>query len=81
MRRQRTLLIPRCPGGFLDNLPVGCQFSRTYDPNPRKYESILIVDYVCCHSACPPIEYDTCERRISEDKGSRRRISIQKYGA
>lgn len=79
MRPRTKLLIPKVPGGFLDGPPEGCPNVVAYCPDPKRYEAILIVDYVRCsrsHCSLPSI----CQRRLEADRGRRHRISVQRNG-
>lgn len=79
VKRERTLLVvPKTPGGFLDNPPEECPHVKDYRPNPRKHKNIQIVDYVICSSCCKLQK--SCSRKAEEDSGSRRRIRNRKDG-
>ncbi len=78
VKRIRTLLLtPRIPGGFLTDPPEECKKIVTYCPDPKRYKTIEVVEYVRCNKCSSRAD---CYRKIEEDKGSRRRISHQKYG-
>lgn len=78
VKRERTLLlVPKPPGGFLIDPPEGCRKMMVYCPDPKRYQPIPVVEYVRC-KRCH--DSDECYRRIEEDKGSRRRITFQRYG-
>jgi len=80
MKRPRTkLTIPRTPGGHLDNPPLDCPNQRSYNPNPAKYETIMVVDYCLCERKYCKLER-ICERRVEEDSGRARRINRMRNG-
>lgn len=74
------LVIPRIPGGYLSDPPSDCEWKIFYCPNPHKYESVPIVDYILCNRSCRESKSRACSRKQDEDKGARRRITIQRNG-
>lgn len=78
VKRIRTLLaIPKPPGGFIGDPPEECKKVWNYNPNPEKYETIRVVEYVRCQRC---FLSDGCLKKMDTDKGSRRRIRFQKNG-
>jgi len=79
-RRPRSLMVvPRIPGGFLDNPPDGCPNAITYCPDPNRYETLRIVDYVRCGNGyCPSTNSKACPRRLEADRGRRARMRLMR---
>jgi hypothetical protein len=75
VKRPRTnLIVPKTPGGFLDDPPGDCPNRVFYCPDVRKYETIPVVDYARCDRKYCPLPR-ICQRRLEADKGRRHRIS------
>ncbi len=75
-KRSRTsLIVPKTPGGHLDNPPSDCPFAVGYCPDPEKYERVMIVDYVLCSRATNK-NCRVCPRKLEADRGRRNRIRL-----
>lgn len=79
IKRTRTLLaIPKTPGGHLDYPPIECPHVKDYCPDPARYETARVVDYVICSFSCKQAK--GCYRKDEADEGTRKRIRQTKNG-
>lgn len=69
------MIIPKIPGGYMDGPPESCPKAVNYCPNPSKYETVRLVEYLKCEKCSIQ-----CLPKQEMDKGRRKRISLQRNG-